>query len=96
MQSTSPSHHKLLDAIADGATDDDFLEAGHEAVASGKPFGYAMGAVIGRLRDAKQVANGDGATSLKNAPKPRKTEAQKKWEEDCAAREAAGVSPSPF
>ena len=96
MQSTSPTHPKLLEAIAAGATDDEFLEAGHDAVARGKPFGYAIGTVIGRLSDAKQVGNGSGAASPKNAPKHRKTESQKKWEEDCATRGAAGVSPSPF
>ena len=96
MQSTSPTHPKLLEAIAAGATDDEFLEAGHDAVARGKSFGYAIGIVIGRLSDAKQVGNGSGAASPKNAPKHRKTESRKKWEEDCATRGAAGVSPSPF
>lgn len=96
MQGVSPSHPKLIEAINLGATDEAFIEAGHDAVANGKPFGYVLGTVIGRLRDASSVVNGVGATGAKNAPKARKTEAQKKWEEDCAARELAGVPTSPF
>lgn len=96
MSGVSPSHPKLIEAIGLGATDEAFIDAGHDAVANGKSFGYVLGTVIGRLRDAAAAANGVGATSAKNVPKARKTEAQKKWEEDCAAREAAGVPVSPF
>jgi len=96
MQGVSPSHPKLIEAINLGATDDAFVDAGHDAVANGKPFGYVLGTVIGRLRDAANAANGVGAASTKNAPKDRKTEAQKKWEEDCAVRLAAGAPISPF
>lgn len=69
VQSTNPADPRLLQAIADGATDDDFLLSGHDAVAKGKPWGWLLGAVNGRLRDAKMAANGSGALVSKNALK---------------------------
>ena len=96
MQSTSPSDPRLQQAIDAGATDDDFLAAGHEAVSKGMPLGWFLGAVNGRLRDAKMVAKGGGAAYVKNTPKARKTGLDEKLEEDRMAREAAGVPVSPF
>ena len=96
MQATSPSDPRLQQAIHAGATDDDFLAAGYDAVSQGKPWGWFLGAVNGRLRDAKMVAKGGGAAHAKNAPKARKTGLDEKLEEDRMERKAAGVPVSPF
>lgn len=56
MPAVNPSDPRLLALLAQGATVDEFVDAARAAVAKGKPWGWALGCVEGRRRDAAGIA----------------------------------------
>lgn len=56
MASVNPSDPRLLALLAHGATTDEFADAARLAASKGKPWGWALGCVEGRRRDAAGMA----------------------------------------
>ena len=52
---TNPSHPKLLALLQAGITVEELADAARVAVASSKPFAYALATAEGRRRDAAKV-----------------------------------------
>lgn len=54
----SPGHAVLLELLAAGATDDEFISAAQDAVRRGKGFAYALGTVRARRVEAATATKG--------------------------------------